>query len=86
MDFELSARAQELCERMWGFMRGSVFPAEVVWAEQLGELGVHAHPPVMEELKSEARRLGLWNLFLPSLSGLSNVEYAAVAEISGSPD
>ena len=37
----------------------------------------------MEDLKAEARRRGLWNLFLPSLSGLSNVDYASVAEISG---
>ena len=37
----------------------------------------------MEELKAEAQRRGLWNLFLPDISGLSNLEYAAVAEISG---
>jgi len=41
------------------------------------------HPPVLERLKSSARRRDLWNLFLPEISGLSNLEYAAVAEISG---
>lgn len=83
MDFALSAQAEEICDRMWDFMRSRVFPAEAVWDRQLDELGVHAHPPVMEELKEEARRRGLWNLFLRDLSGLSNLEYAAIAEISG---
>ncbi|HLU70667.1 MAG TPA: acyl-CoA dehydrogenase family protein [Nonomuraea sp.] len=83
MDFALSAKAQQTCDEMWDFMRSHVFPAEPVWAAYLAEHGPHEHPPVMEELKAEARRRGLWNLFLPKLSGLSNVEYAAVAEISG---
>ena len=83
MDFALSPRASELCEQMWDFMRSHVLPAEPVWAAYLREHGENAHPPVMEELKQEARRRGLWNLFLPQASGLSNVEYAAVAEISG---
>ncbi len=83
MDFELSAQATEHCDRMWDFMREHVFPAEPVWAAHLREHGDHTHPPVMEELKAEARRRGLWNLFLPALSGLSNLEYAAIAEISG---
>jgi len=83
MDFALSARAEEICDKMWDFMRTRVFPAEAVWRQQLDELGKHAHPPVMEQLKAEARRRGLWNLFLDDLSGLSNLEYASVAEISG---
>ncbi|MET7425563.1 acyl-CoA dehydrogenase family protein [Dactylosporangium sp. NPDC005555] len=68
---------------MWDFMREEVFPAEPVWAAYLAEHGSHAYPPVMDELKASARRRGLWNLFLPELSGLSNLEYAAVAEVSG---
>ena len=84
MDFDLSPAAQETSERMWDFMRSHVFPAEPVWAAYLREHGEHDHPPVMEELKAEARRRGLWNLFLPEHSGgLSNVDYAAVAEITG---
>src|SRR4029077_6013395 len=43
----------------------------------------HAYPPVLDELKAEARRRGLWNLFHPELSGLSCLEYADVAEVSG---
>jgi acyl-CoA dehydrogenase len=83
MEFAHSAKAQETCENMWDFMRSHVFPAEPVWARYLAEHGPHEHPPVMEELKAEARKRGLWNLFLPKLSGLSNLEYAPVAEISG---
>ena len=83
MDFALSAKAQEHCDRMWDFMREEVFPAEPVWAEHLTAHGEHSHPPVMEKLKRSARQRGLWNLFLPQLSGMTNVEYAAVAEISG---
>jgi acyl-CoA dehydrogenase len=83
MDFSASPKAQEACENMWDFMRSHVFPAEPLWAEHLREHGDHTYPPVMEDLKREAQRRGLWNLFLPKLSGLSNLEYAAVAEISG---
>jgi len=83
MDFELSPKAQELSAAMWDFMRDEIFPAEPVYAAYLAERGEHEHPPVIEDLKTSARRRGLWNLFLPELSGLSNLEYAAVAEISG---
>jgi acyl-CoA dehydrogenase len=83
VDFSLSPRAAEASENMWDFMRSHVFPAEAEWAAYLREHGPHEHPPVMEELKREARSRGLWNLFLPRVSGLSNVEYASVAEISG---
>lgn len=83
MDFALSPKAQDACDSMWEFMREQVFPAEPVWAAYLAEHGEHATPPVIEDLKTEARRRGLWNLFLPQLSGLSNLEYAPVAEISG---
>jgi acyl-CoA dehydrogenase len=83
VDFSLSPRAAEASENMWDFMRSHVFPAEAEWAAYLREHGPHEHPPVMEVLKREARSRGLWNLFLPRVSGLSNVEYASVAEISG---
>ena len=83
MDFALSPKAEDACERMWDFMREEVFPAEPVWEAELREHGEHAHPPVMESLKASARRRGLWNLFHPEFGGLSNLEYAAVAEITG---
>jgi acyl-CoA dehydrogenase len=83
MDFELSERASETAERMWDFMREKVFPAEQAYAAYLAEHGPHEHPPILEELKESAKRRGLWNLFLPEWSGLSNLEYATIAEISG---
>jgi acyl-CoA dehydrogenase len=90
MDFEFSDRCTELRERLIAFMDEHVYPAESVYEEQLRASGdPHFHPPVMEELKAGARELGLWNLFLPEptegvdVPGLSNVEYAPLAEIMG---
>jgi len=83
MDFALSPKAEETSERMWDFMRKRVFPAEAVYAAQIAQDGPHEHPPIIEDLKAEAQGLGLWNLFLPDWSGLSNLEYASIAEISG---
>ncbi|MEV7863779.1 acyl-CoA dehydrogenase family protein [Streptomyces hirsutus] len=79
-----SKRANELWDEMADFMVESVFPAEETYERQRREAGdPHALPAVVEELKSEARKRGLWNLFLPSESGLSQFEYAAIAELSG---
>ncbi|MEZ5137229.1 MAG: acyl-CoA dehydrogenase family protein [Acidimicrobiales bacterium] len=88
MDFALSPRCEELRTELLDFMDAHVYPAEPVYAEQIRESGdPHHHPPVMEELKQEARRRGLWNLFLPHetkwTDGLSNLDYAPLAEIMG---
>jgi acyl-CoA dehydrogenase len=89
MDFEFTNRSKELRQRLLSFMDEHVYPAEAVYDEQLVASGdPHAHPPVMEELKERARELGLWNLFLPyenedGVPGLSNAEYAPLAEIMG---
>ncbi len=88
MDFELSDKASRLREELLDFMDAHVYPAEPVYEEQLRESGdPHFHPPVMEELKREARSRGLWNLFLPHKTewtdGLSNLDYAPLAEITG---
>jgi acyl-CoA dehydrogenase len=88
MEFSLSTRCQELQTQLTAFMDEHVYPAEAVYEQQLVELGnPHAHPPVMEDLKAEARRRGLWNLFLPHKTewteGLSNTDYAPLAEIMG---
>ncbi|WP_409185922.1 acyl-CoA dehydrogenase family protein [Amycolatopsis sp. VS8301801F10] len=83
MDFSLSPRAAELSERLWDFMREHVFPAEATYRDWRAENPDHATPPVLDDLKREARRRGLWNLFLPAVSGLDNVDYATLAEISG---
>jgi acyl-CoA dehydrogenase len=87
VNFEPTDRAKEFQERLLAFMDEHVYPAESVYLQQLRDSGqTHFHPPVMEELKEEARRRGLWNLFLPDPEhgpGLSNLEYAPLAEIMG---
>jgi acyl-CoA dehydrogenase len=88
MDFELSATCRELQERLLAFMDERVYPAEPVFQEQMAASGdPHHHPEVIEDLKVEARKRGLWNLFLPHRTewteGLSNLDYAPLAEIMG---
>ncbi|HEY5880590.1 MAG TPA: acyl-CoA dehydrogenase family protein, partial [Nakamurella sp.] len=85
--FGLSERARRLRADLLGFMDTQVYPAEAVCAEQMAAAGdPHHHPAVVEELKVQARRRGLWNLFHPDPrwgAGLSNSEYAPLAEIMG---
>ena len=85
MDFAMSAKAQDFHKRLTAFMTEFVFPAESSYEEYRREAGPNDHtaPPVIEELKVLAKERGLWNLFLPALSGLSNLEYAPLAELSG---
>ena len=87
MNFELSDRCRDFQERVTAFMEERIYPAEAVYEQQLHESGdPHSHPPVMEELKEDARSRGLWNLFHPDPQvgpGLKNVEYAPLAEILG---
>lgn len=87
MDFQYSPRVERLREELSNFMEERVYPAEEVYAGQMAAAGdPHHHPPIMEELKAEARRRGLWNLFLPDPqlgAGLSVTEYAPLAEITG---
>ena len=80
MDFEHSERSRRLQDELVAFMDERVYPAERVYYEQVfSQDDPHVLPPVMEELKAEARRRGLWNLFLD----LGNVDYAPLAEIMG---
>ncbi len=87
MDFSFSPKVEELREQLLDFMDSHVYPAERTYQEQVEASGdPHHHPAVMEELKSEARARGLWNLFLPDDewgAGLTNLEYAPLAEITG---
>ncbi len=80
-----SSRAAELHERMLAFMRDQVLPAEEEYVAHRRAAGPDDHdvPPVIERLKKQARERGLWNLFLPSESGLTQLEYAPIAELSG---
>jgi acyl-CoA dehydrogenase len=87
MEFEPSQRCSEYKERLTAFMDERVYPAEEVYARQLRESGdAHHQPAIMEELKVHAREAGLWNMFLPDEehgAGLSNSDYAPLAEILG---
>ncbi|MFK0150696.1 acyl-CoA dehydrogenase family protein [Streptomyces sp. NPDC090493] len=87
MDFGLSPRAEQLRSRMAAFMAEYVLPAEPVHDRQLAEAGnPHELPPVLRELREKARAEGLWNLFLVHGdlgAGLTNLEYAPLAELAG---
>jgi acyl-CoA dehydrogenase len=87
VDFSFGDRGLEYRENLVSFMDDYVYPAEPVYAAQMLESGdPHYHPPILEELKTEARKRGLWNLFHPHPEwgpGLTNVEYAPLAEILG---
>ena len=87
MDFEPSERCAEFKARLGAFMDEHVYPAESVYGRQLADSGdPHHQPAVMEELKARAKQAGLWNLFLPDAehgAGLSNNDYAPLAEILG---
>jgi acyl-CoA dehydrogenase len=87
MEFAESARVKDLSQRMWAFMDECVRPAEPEYWRDFSAVSIpHRISPVMEQLKAEAKRRGLWNLFMPDDefgAGLTNVEYAPLAEISG---
>jgi acyl-CoA dehydrogenase len=87
VDFAVSPKAQEYVKRLEDFMDSHIYPAEKTYEQQREELVAsgqpHVVPPVLEDLKSEAKSRGLWNLFLPDVSGLTNLEYAHLAEIMG---
>ncbi|MGL6160655.1 acyl-CoA dehydrogenase family protein [Microbulbifer sp.] len=85
MDFEYSDKTKQLLERLKCFMRDHVYPVEAVFHRQLQE-DRWGEPAILAELKIKAREAGLWNLFLPdsnSGAGLSNLEYAPLAEEMG---
>src|SRR5271163_725458 len=87
MDFQPSERCSEFKERLTAFMDDYVYPAEDVYQRHVQDSGDHHHQPaIMEELKTRAREAGLWNMFLPDPTlgaGLSNSDYAPLAEILG---
>ncbi|MCV7175033.1 acyl-CoA dehydrogenase family protein [Mycolicibacterium sphagni] len=81
----MSAKGADYHKRLTEFMVEHVFPAEESYDEYRAAAGPNDFtvPPVVEELKVLARGQGLWNLFLPSESGLTNLEYAPLAELTG---
>lgn len=86
MEFEYSDKVKGLVERVSAFMDEHVYPAEAVYKAQVDEGDRWAVPPIIEELKDKAKAAGLWNMFLPDSGrgfGLSNLEYAPIAELLG---
>jgi len=90
MDFDYSPRQKEWLARIGGFMDRYVYPAEEIYAAQMDAARKNGNPwivvPVVEELKTEAKKQGLWNLFLNDSeqgAGLTNLEYAPLAELMG---
>ncbi|MFE2989070.1 acyl-CoA dehydrogenase family protein [Streptomyces sp. NPDC059262] len=85
--FELTDRAKDYQEKLLAFMDERIYPAEPVYEAQMAESGdPHFHPPILEDLKADAKKRGLWNLFHPHPEwgpGLTNLEYAPLAEIMG---
>ncbi len=85
MDFAPSPKVVELSENLNDFMDSHIYPAEPVFAEQVAA-NRWATPPIIDDLKTEARARGLWNLFMPHGeygAGLTNLEYAPLCEIMG---
>jgi acyl-CoA dehydrogenase len=87
MNFEYSEKVQALIKRVNDFMDLHVFPVEEEMHKQV-QLEPWSTPPLMEQLKAKAKAEGLWNLFLPVAygkysAGLTNLEYAPLAEIMG---
>jgi acyl-CoA dehydrogenase len=90
MEFAYDARTEELRGELLRFMEEHVYPAEPVFEEQMERSEGWGPPPVVEDLKAEARKRGLWNFFLPGEhgarlggAGLTNLQYAPLAEITG---
>jgi acyl-CoA dehydrogenase len=90
VDFAPDQRTTELAKELQAFLDERVYPAEEEFERQAESSG-WSRPPIMEELKAEARSRGLWNLFLPAEhherhgygAGLTNLQYAPLAELTG---
>jgi acyl-CoA dehydrogenase len=90
MDFAFDARTEDLRGQLQAFIDEYILPAEPIFEEQAAKLASEGRgwerPPIMDELKAKARKRGLWNLFLahhPAGAGLTNLQYAPLAELSG---
>jgi len=86
MNLEISNKAKILRDDIREFIEANIIPNEAIYAEQIAEGDRWQPTAIMEELKARAKRTGLWNFFLPESkrgAGLSNVDYAYLAEIMG---
>jgi acyl-CoA dehydrogenase len=83
MNFNYSSKSAELQMRVQAFMDAHIFPNEKIFHDEINSGDRWQPSQLIEKLKDKAKAEGLWNLFLPEISGLSNVDYAPLAEIMG---
>ncbi len=83
MNFDYSTKTRELQNRLQAFMDEHIYPNEKAFEEEINSGNRWQPSQIMENLKAQAKAESLWNLFLPEVSGLSNLEYAPLAEMMG---
>jgi len=83
MNFDYSAKTRELQKRLQEFMQENIYPNEKHFDEEINSGDRWKPSELIKDLKVKAKGEGLWNLFLPEVSGLTNLEYAPLAEIMG---
>lgn len=89
MPYEFTKKGIETQEEVRRFMETTIYPNEEIFDKQLEEVGSDGYPPILDKLKNEALKRGLWNLFLPHLRAdnpgtpLSNLDYAPISEMLG---
>ena len=90
MHFDHTDKVKDLIRKVEDFMAEHIVPGYEVYKQQHAEFRAQGNPwqipPVIEELKDKAKEAGLWNMFLPDPelgAGLTNLEYAPIAEITG---
>ncbi len=83
MDFNYSDKTRELQKRLQAFMDAHIYPNEKAFHDEINSGDRWQPLQLIEDLKEKARLTGLWNLFLPEVSALTNLEYAPLAEIMG---
>src|SRR5260221_169006 len=83
MDFEQSEKTREFSARLRAFMDENIYPNEAAYIKEINSVDRWQPLELIEGLKQKAKAAGLWNLFLPDISGLTNLEYAPLAEMMG---
>lgn len=83
MNFDYSKQTKELQKRLESFMDENIYPNEKAYYQEINSGDRWLPLELIEKLKEKAKSEGLWNLFLPEVSGLTNLEYAPLAEIMG---
>ncbi|HVE55730.1 MAG TPA: acyl-CoA dehydrogenase family protein [Pyrinomonadaceae bacterium] len=83
MNFDYSTKTRELQSKLQKFMDENIYPNEKAYTQEINSGDRWKPLRLIEDLKEKAKAEGLWNLFLPEVSGLTNLEYAPLAEIMG---